>query len=72
MQHDDGTIVCTPFHVRFGKLKLFRSRDKLVRVVCNGAPTDLAMRVSTVLRSAQGAHTHTHTHTHAHAHAATS
>ncbi len=46
VRHDDGTIVCTPFHVRFGKLKVFRTRDKLVRLHCNGQATDLVMRVS--------------------------
>lgn len=46
MKNDDGSMVCTPFHVRFGKLKLFRSRDKIIKITCNGQPTDLVMRVS--------------------------
>jgi phosphatidate phosphatase LPIN len=45
VKHDDGKILCTPFHVRFGKLKLLRSRDKLVHVSVNGRRTTLVMRV---------------------------
>ena len=45
VQHDDGTIHCTPFHVRFGKFKLLRSRDRIVRVVVNGLDTGLVMQV---------------------------
>lgn len=49
IQHDDGSITCTPFHVRFGKFKILRSRDKTVRVFVNGKRTELVMRVSTAL-----------------------
>lgn len=47
LKHDgaDGDLVSTPWQVRFGKLKLFRSRDKLVRIYCNGQKTDLVMRL---------------------------
>lgn len=31
VQHEDGTLVCSPFHVRFGKLQILRSKEKLVR-----------------------------------------
>lgn len=33
VQNDDGTFECTPFHVRFGKLQLLRSREKMVSVL---------------------------------------
>jgi len=45
VQHDDGVIACTPFHVRFGKFKLLRSRDKLVYVYVNGKKTHLRMQL---------------------------
>ena len=45
VRYDDGSLRVTPFHVRFGKLKLLRSRDKLVRVLVDGAPTELVMRL---------------------------
>ena len=33
--HDQvtGELRCTPFHVRFGKLQVLRSREKFVRIV---------------------------------------
>ena len=45
VRHEDGSLRVTPFHVRFGKLRLLRSRGKLVRVLVNGAPTELVMRL---------------------------
>ncbi|KND02493.1 phosphatidate phosphatase PAH1 [Spizellomyces punctatus DAOM BR117] len=45
VQHPDGELVCSPFHVRFGKLKLLRPHDKAVEVSINGRPTDLLMKV---------------------------
>ncbi|KAL8451147.1 hypothetical protein Emed_002185 [Eimeria media] len=35
----------TPFHVRFGKAKLLRSREKIVTVTVNGKPTSLVMKL---------------------------
>ena len=29
VKRDDGSIDCTPFHVRFGKFQVFRSREKV-------------------------------------------
>ena len=45
IQQDDGSINCTPFHVRFGKFKLLRSRDRVIRVLVNGLDTGLVMQV---------------------------
>lgn len=45
IQHDDGSIACTPFHVRFGKLKVFRSREKVVNIYVNGRMVDVEMKV---------------------------
>jgi phosphatidate phosphatase LPIN len=31
VEQESGEVVCSPFHVRFGKLKLLRPSDKVVR-----------------------------------------
>ena len=36
IRHSDGTFTSTPVHVRFGKLQLLKSREKLVTVRVNG------------------------------------
>ncbi|XP_048842443.1 phosphatidate phosphatase LPIN1-like isoform X2 [Brienomyrus brachyistius] len=41
----DGTLQCSPFHVRFGKMGVFRSREKLVDIEINGEPVDLHMKL---------------------------
>mmetsp|Transcript_16044 Transcript_16044/g.34744 ORF Transcript_16044/g.34744 Transcript_16044/m.34744 type:complete len:967 (+) Transcript_16044:83-2983(+) len=43
VQHADGSLHSSPFHVRFGKLKLLRSREKLVSVSLNNEPTELQL-----------------------------
>ncbi|KAI9015046.1 Lipin/Ned1/Smp2-domain-containing protein [Gaertneriomyces semiglobifer] len=45
VQYPDGELVCSPFHVRFGKLKLLRPHDKTVEVYINGQKTNLLMKV---------------------------
>ena len=40
-----GELRCTPFHVRFGKLQVLRSREKFVRIVVNGQDTALSMKL---------------------------
>lgn len=32
VQQEDGTLVSSPFHVRFGKMGVLRSREKMVSV----------------------------------------
>jgi len=32
VEQPDGTFLCSPFHVRFGKLGVLRSREKIVRI----------------------------------------
>lgn len=36
VEQPDGTFLCSPFHVRFGKLGVLRSREKIVsmRYLC--------------------------------------
>ncbi|KAJ3290772.1 Lipin-3 [Borealophlyctis nickersoniae] len=45
VQQDNGDLVCSPFHVRFGKLKVLRPHEKKVQVTVNGEQTDLQMKV---------------------------
>lgn len=45
VRHKDGTYHCTPFHVRFGKLQLMRSSEKIVKISVNGEETDLLMKL---------------------------
>lgn len=32
IRQPDGTYLCSPFHIRFGKLRVLRSREKVVSV----------------------------------------
>lgn len=33
VEQADGTFICSPFHVRFGKLGVLRSREKVVSIL---------------------------------------
>uniref|UniRef100_A0AAV2JS39 phosphatidate phosphatase n=2 Tax=Knipowitschia caucasica TaxID=637954 RepID=A0AAV2JS39_KNICA len=41
----DGTYQCSPFHVRFGKLGVLRSKEKVIDIEINGEPVDLQMKL---------------------------
>ncbi|KAM8966513.1 phosphatidate phosphatase LPIN2 isoform 2-T2 [Pelodytes ibericus] len=41
----DGTYLCSPFHVRFGKLGVLRSKEKVIDIEINGDPVDLHMKL---------------------------
>ncbi|XP_013373735.1 PREDICTED: phosphatidate phosphatase LPIN3 isoform X2 [Chinchilla lanigera] len=41
----DGSFRCSPFHVRFGKLGVLRSGEKVVDIEINGEPVDLHMKL---------------------------
>ena len=44
VQQPDGTLKSSPFHVRFGKLKLLKSARKSVTITVNGVESeDVAM-----------------------------
>ncbi|XP_011660379.1 phosphatidate phosphatase LPIN2 isoform X2 [Strongylocentrotus purpuratus] len=45
VQQPDGSLVCSPFHVRFGKMGVLRSREKIVDIQINGEPVDLYMKL---------------------------
>uniref|UniRef100_A0A8C9SNE3 phosphatidate phosphatase n=1 Tax=Scleropages formosus TaxID=113540 RepID=A0A8C9SNE3_SCLFO len=45
VRQPDGTLQCSPFHVRFGKMGVLRSREKLVDIEINGEPVSLHMKL---------------------------
>uniref|UniRef100_A0A8C5FJU2 phosphatidate phosphatase n=1 Tax=Gadus morhua TaxID=8049 RepID=A0A8C5FJU2_GADMO len=45
VQQPDGTFQCSPFHVRFGKLGVLRSREKVIDIEINGEAVDLHMKL---------------------------
>lgn len=45
VEQESGELTCSPFHVKFGKLKLLRPFEKKVTITINGEPTDLTMKV---------------------------
>ncbi|KAI1901395.1 hypothetical protein AGOR_G00034000 [Albula goreensis] len=45
VRQPDGTFHCSPFHVRFGKLGVLRSREKVIDIEVNGVPVDLHMKL---------------------------
>ncbi|XP_076611815.1 phosphatidate phosphatase LPIN1-like isoform X2 [Chaetodon auriga] len=45
VRQPDGSLQCSPFHVRFGKMGVLRSREKVVDMEINGEPVDLHMKL---------------------------
>ncbi|XP_023036870.1 phosphatidate phosphatase LPIN3 isoform X4 [Drosophila willistoni] len=45
VEQEDGEFQCSPFHVRFGKLGVLRSREKVVDIEINGVPVDIQMKL---------------------------
>ncbi|CAK7270151.1 lipin Ned1 [Sporothrix epigloea] len=45
VEQEDGTLVCSPFHVRFGKFSLLRPYEKKVEFKVNGARQDYSMKL---------------------------
>ncbi|KAM3593010.1 uncharacterized protein V6R79_003856 [Siganus canaliculatus] len=45
VRQPDGTFQCSPFHVRFGKLGVLRSREKIIDIEINGEPVELHMKL---------------------------
>ncbi|XP_068437703.1 phosphatidate phosphatase LPIN2-like [Clinocottus analis] len=45
VRQPDGTFQCSPFHVRFGKLGVLRSREKVIDIEINGEPVVLHMKL---------------------------
>ncbi|XP_059927786.1 phosphatidate phosphatase LPIN1 isoform X1 [Gadus macrocephalus] len=45
VQRPDGSLHCSPFHVRFGKMGVLRSREKVVDIEINGEAVGLQMKL---------------------------
>ncbi|POS88254.1 hypothetical protein EPUL_000989 [Erysiphe pulchra] len=45
VEQEDGTLACSPFHVRFGKFSLLRPSDKKVEFRVNDVKQDYAMKL---------------------------
>uniref|UniRef100_A0A7M4FUK8 phosphatidate phosphatase n=1 Tax=Crocodylus porosus TaxID=8502 RepID=A0A7M4FUK8_CROPO len=45
VRQPDGNLQCSPFHVRFGKMGVLRSREKVVDIEINGESVDLHMKL---------------------------
>ncbi|XP_028252784.1 phosphatidate phosphatase LPIN1-like isoform X2 [Parambassis ranga] len=45
VRQPNGSLHCSPFHVRFGKMGVLRSREKVVDMEINGEPVDLHMKL---------------------------
>uniref|UniRef100_A0A8C7YTF6 phosphatidate phosphatase n=1 Tax=Oryzias sinensis TaxID=183150 RepID=A0A8C7YTF6_9TELE len=45
VKQPDGSLQCSPFHVRFGKMGVLRSKEKVVDMEINGDPVDLHMKL---------------------------
>ncbi|XP_006139090.2 phosphatidate phosphatase LPIN2 isoform X2 [Pelodiscus sinensis] len=45
VRQQNGTYQCSPFHVRFGKLGVLRSKEKVIDIEINGEAVDLHMKL---------------------------
>ncbi|KAF4972628.1 hypothetical protein FZEAL_9553 [Fusarium zealandicum] len=45
VEQEDGSLVCSPFHVRFGKFSLLRPSDKKVEFRVNGAKQEYSLKL---------------------------
>lgn len=45
VEQEDGTLACSPFHVRFGKFSLLRPSEKKVEFKVNGVKQDYPMKL---------------------------
>ena len=45
VEQEDGTLMCSPFHVRFGKFSLLRPYEKKVEFKVNGVRQDYSMKL---------------------------
>ncbi|XP_063071200.1 zgc:123305 isoform X2 [Engraulis encrasicolus] len=45
VRQPDGSLQCSPFHVRFGKLGVLRSKEKVVDIEINGEAVNLHMKL---------------------------
>lgn len=45
VEHPDGSLSCSPFHVRFGKFSLLRPYEKKVEFTVNGSKQEYSMKL---------------------------
>ncbi|KAB2576163.1 Lipin [Lasiodiplodia theobromae] len=45
VEHEDGSLACSPFHVRFGKFSLLRPYEKKVEFCVNGTKQPYSMKL---------------------------
>lgn len=45
VRQPDGNLQCSPFHVRFGKMGVLRSKEKVVDIEINGESVELHMKL---------------------------
>ncbi|CAG9335804.1 unnamed protein product [Blepharisma stoltei] len=45
IEHEDKSLHCSPFQVRFGRLKVFFSEEKSVRLIINDKPSEIYMKL---------------------------
>lgn len=46
VEQPDGSLACSPFHVRFGKFQILKPSQKRVEVLVNGKSTNIPMKLS--------------------------
>ncbi|CCH59544.1 hypothetical protein TBLA_0B07260 [Henningerozyma blattae CBS 6284] len=46
VEQPDGTLACSPFHVRFGKFRILKPSQKKVEVLVNGQSTNIPMKLA--------------------------
>ena len=45
VEQEDGSLIASPFHVRFGKMGVLKAREKIVDIEINGEPVDIWMKL---------------------------
>lgn len=45
VEQEDGSLACSPFHIRFGKFQVLRPYEKKVELTVNGEKRDFPMKV---------------------------
>ena len=45
VEQEDGSLIASPFHVRFGKMGVLKAREKIVDIEINGDPVEIWMKL---------------------------
>uniref|UniRef100_A0A8C0UWY5 Lipin N-terminal domain-containing protein n=1 Tax=Cyanistes caeruleus TaxID=156563 RepID=A0A8C0UWY5_CYACU len=54
VRQPDGNLQCSPFHVRFGKMGVLRSREKVVRKCDNFYISEYNFKTLTIIKNKTG------------------